>query len=187
MTMGMSARDERQGNARTNAFYEFGKGAARLLVKDEGPRIAAISLDGWDTHAREGAGNGRLADLLRGMDGMLHVMRAELGAVWRETVVVVVTEFGRTARENGTAGTDHGTATSALLLGGAVKGGRIIADWPGLAENKLHEGRDLAPTTDLRAVLKGVLRDHLDVSERDLATLVFPGSLGVRPLDGLIT
>jgi uncharacterized protein (DUF1501 family) len=187
MTMGMSAREERQGNARTNAFYEFGKGAARLLVKDEGPRIAAISLDGWDTHAREGAGNGRLADLLRGMDGMLHVMRAELGAVWRETVVVVVTEFGRTARENGTAGTDHGTATSALLLGGAVKGGRIIADWPGLAENKLHEGRDLAPTTDLRAVLKGVLRDHLDVSERDLATLVFPGSLGVRPLDGLIT
>jgi uncharacterized protein (DUF1501 family) len=97
-----------------------------------------------------------------------------------------VTEFGRTAAENGTHGTDHGTATAAFLLGGAVKGGRIIADWPGLKPGSLYDGRDLAPTTDLRAVLKGVLRDHLELSERDLATIVFPDSLAIRPMAGLV-
>jgi uncharacterized protein (DUF1501 family) len=101
-------------------------------------------------------------------------------------VVVLVTEFGRTARINGTDGTDHGTATVALLAGGALKGGHVIADWPGLKPADLYEDRDLRPTTDLRAVLKGVLKDHLRVEERTLAETVFPGSKNVKPLPGLV-
>ena len=107
-------------------------------------------------------------------------------ARWRDTVVVVATEFGRTARINGTEGTDHGTGTIALLAGGAVKGGRVISDWPGLKPASLYEGRDLAPTTDLRAVLKGVLRDHLGLAERMLAQAVFPDSAPVKGIQGLV-
>jgi uncharacterized protein (DUF1501 family) len=101
-------------------------------------------------------------------------------------VVAVVTEFGRTARHNGTEGTDHGTATVALLAGGAVKGGRVIADWPGLRDADLYQQRDLKPTTDLRAVLKGVLRDHVRVDDKALASAVFPDSAGVKPMSGLV-
>jgi uncharacterized protein (DUF1501 family) len=106
--------------------------------------------------------------------------------VWSDTAIVVMTEFGRTARANGTDGTDHGTATAAFLMGGAIRGGRVVADWPGLKETQLYQQRDLAATTDLRAVIKGVLRDHLGLSERTLGTAVFPDSLSVRPLDGLV-
>jgi len=109
-----------------------------------------------------------------------------MGEAWRETVVAVVTEFGRTARINGTNGTDHGTGTIALLAGGALKGGRVIADWPGLKNANLYEGRDLAATTDLRAVLKGLLKDHLRVTDRALAGNVFPGSADVKPMTGLV-
>jgi uncharacterized protein (DUF1501 family) len=110
-----------------------------------------------------------------------------MGPAWNETVVVLITEFGRTARINGDDGTDHGTGTVALLTGGALQGGRVIADWPGLKPNDLHENRDLKPTTDLRAVLKGVLRDHLRLDERALATTIFPGSDDVKPISGLLT
>ena len=120
------------------------------------------------------------------LDGALTTLRDVLDPVWDDTVVAVVTEFGRTARVNGSEGTDHGTATAAFLLGGAVKGGRVLADWPGLAEGQLYDGRDLAPTVDLRAVFKGIARDHLGVDERTLASQVFPDSIGVRPLDGLV-
>ena len=109
-----------------------------------------------------------------------------MGPAWRETIVALVTEFGRTARINGTDGTDHGTGTIALLAGGAVNGGRVIADWPGLRAPNLHEGRDLAPTSDLRAVLKGVLRDHLGIAERVLGQSVFPDSAQVKPAQGLV-
>jgi uncharacterized protein (DUF1501 family) len=109
-----------------------------------------------------------------------------MGPAWQETVVALVTEFGRTARINGTDGTDHGTATVALLAGGALKGGRVIADWPGLKEADLHDKRDLKATTDLRAVLKGLLRDHLRVEDRVLAADVFPGSDGVTAMEGLV-
>ena len=105
---------------------------------------------------------------------------------WRETVVAIVTEFGRTARINGTDGTDHGTATAALMAGGALKGGRVVADWPGFKLAKLHDGRDLKPTTDLRAVLKGLLKDHLRVDDVVLATKVFPDSAAVKPMAGLL-
>ena len=137
------------------------RGAAKLMAADDGPRIAALAFDGWDTHANEGGPVGRLAQLLSGLDGALAEFESGLGERWRDTVVVVATEFGRTARINGTEGTDHGTGTIALLAGGAVKGGRVISDWPGLKPASLYQARDLAPTTDLRAVIKGVLRDHL--------------------------
>jgi uncharacterized protein (DUF1501 family) len=162
------------------------RGAAKLMAADDGPRIAALAFDGWDTHANEGGPVGRLAQLLSGLDGALSEFQGGLGERWRDTVVVVATEFGRTARINGTEGTDHGTGTIALLVGGAVKGGRVIADWPGLKASNLYEGRDLAPTTDLRAALKGVLRDHLGLAEGVLAERVFPDSAQVKPMQGLV-
>src|SRR5207302_8752388 len=142
--------------------------------------------DGWDTHADEGALNGRLAALLGALDGAIAAIETNMGAAWSETVVAVITEFGRTARINGTEGTDHGTGTVAFLAGGALKGGRVVADWPGLKQAQLYEERDLKPTTDLRAVLKGLLRDHLRVDEGALASTVFPDSIGVAPIAGLV-
>jgi len=162
------------------------RGAAKLMAGDDGPRIAALAFDGWDTHANEGGAVGRLAQLLGGLDGALAEFESGLGTRWRDTVVVVATEFGRTARINGTDGTDHGTGTIALVAGGAVKGGRVISDWPSLKPASLYEGRDLAPTTDLRAVFKGLLHDHLGIAERVLADSVFPDSAAVRPMQGLV-
>ena len=167
-------------------FLESAGAAAKFLARSDGPRIGALAFDGWDTHANEGATNGRLAALLGALDGAIAAVESGMGEAWRDTVVAVVTEFGRTARINGTDGTDHGTATVALLAGGALKGGRVVADWPGLAANKLYEGRDLRPTTDLRGVMKGVLRDHLRVSDGALATAVFPDSAAARPTRGLV-
>ncbi|MGB6078688.1 MAG: DUF1501 domain-containing protein [Xanthobacteraceae bacterium] len=162
------------------------RGVAKLMAEEDGPRIAALAFDGWDTHANEGGPVGRLAQLLSGLDGAFAEFESGLGAHWRDTAIVVATEFGRTARINGTQGTDHGTGTVALLAGGAVKGGRVIADWPGLKTANLYQNRDLAPTTDLRAVLKGLLRDHLGISERVLAGSVFPDSAAVKPMQGLL-
>ncbi|MET0313046.1 MAG: DUF1501 domain-containing protein, partial [Hansschlegelia sp.] len=162
-------------------FVELARGAARLMADGDGPRVAALSYDGWDTHTQEGAGDGRLTRLLGGLDLALDALKSGMGDAWKDTAVVVVTEFGRTARENGADGTDHGNGAAAFLLGGAVKGGRVIADWPGLKERDLLDNRDLMPTTDLRAVLKGVLQDHLGVPAGVLAERVFPGSAGVAP------
>jgi uncharacterized protein (DUF1501 family) len=162
------------------------KGAAKLMAADDGPRIAALAFDGWDTHANEGGAVGRLAFLLGGLDGAFDEFQSGLGDKWRDTAIVVATEFGRTARINGTDGTDHGTGTIALLAGGAIKGGQVISDWPGLKQAQLYEGRDLKPTTDLRGVLKGLLRDHLGLSESVLNDAVFPESNQAKPMTGLI-
>ena len=160
--------------------------AARMMSADDGPRVAAMAFDGWDTHVNEGGPIGRLAQLLGGLDDAFAAFERELGPSWKDTAIVAVTEFGRTVEINGTTGTDHGTATAAFLVGGAVAGGRVVADWPGLKTGDLHEGRDLKPTLDLRSVLKGVLADHLGLSAGVLGTKVFPESLGVRPMAGLI-
>jgi len=160
--------------------------AARIMARPDGPRIAAISYGGWDTHNDQGTLEGRLGRGLAALDAALGALRDGLQPVWRDTVVAVVTEFGRTVRVNGSRGTDHGVGTVALLLGGAVRGGRVVADWPGLAERQLFERRDLTPTLDLRAVLKGVLAEHLDLEPRLLGTTIFPGSETVTPLQGLI-
>jgi uncharacterized protein (DUF1501 family) len=174
------------GTNNAGAMRLVARGAAKLMAADDGPRIAALAFDGWDTHANEGGPVGRLAQLLSGLDGALAEFESGLSERWRDTVVVVATEFGRTARINGTQGTDHGTGTIALLAGGAVKGGRVISDWPGLKPASLYEGRDLAATTDLRAVFKGVLRDHLGLAERVLAQAVFPDSAAVKAMTGLV-
>jgi uncharacterized protein (DUF1501 family) len=175
------------GPGQARAYFADAAGtAAKFLARADGPRVGALALDGWDTHNNEGIANGRLSQLLSSLDAALGAVETNMGPAWRETVVVLVTEFGRTARINGTDGTDHGTATVALLAGGALKGGRVIADWPGLKPANLYENRDLKPTTDLRAVLKGLLKDHLRIDERSLAETVFPGSKDVKAIAGLI-
>jgi uncharacterized protein (DUF1501 family) len=167
-------------------FADAAGAAAKFLARTEGPRVGALALDGWDTHVNEGILKGRLANLLGALDGAIAEIETNMGDAWRETAVVLVTEFGRTARINGNDGTDHGTATVAILAGGALKGGRVLADWPGLKDADLYEHRDLRATTDLRAVLKGLLKDHLLVADRALAANVFPDSGTVEPLPGLL-
>lgn len=167
-------------------FVETAEAAARFLGSADGPRIGVLSYNGWDTHANAGVLKGVLANRLGGLDAAIKAFAERIGPAWKDTVVVVVTEFGRTARVNGTDGTDHGTATCALLIGGAVKGGRVLAEWPGLSDGALHQGRDLKPTRDLRSVLKGVMRDHLGLGDRILADKVFPSSGSIAASDGLI-
>jgi uncharacterized protein (DUF1501 family) len=175
------------GIDRVRAYFADAAGtAAKYLARPDGPRVGALAFNGWDTHINEGVASGLLADLLGALDGAIHAAETGMAAAWRHTVVAVVTEFGRTARINGTQGTDHGTGTVAMLIGGALKGGRVVADWPGLKASDLHENRDLKPTADLRAVLKGLLRDHLRVDDRVLAEAVFPGSEAVKPMSGLV-
>jgi uncharacterized protein (DUF1501 family) len=175
------------GPGQVRAYFSEAAGtAAKFLSKPDGPRVGALALDGWDTHFNEGIAQGRLSQLLGALDDALAAIKTNMGPAWPETVVALATEFGRTARINGTEGTDHGTATVTLLVGGALKGGRVIAGWPGLKPVNLYQDRDLKPTTDLRAVLKGVLRDHLRADEKALAQTVFPGSDAVKPLAGLV-
>jgi uncharacterized protein (DUF1501 family) len=167
-------------------FNDVAVTAAKYLARPDGPRVGAVGVSGWDTHINEGASGGMLANLLGALDATVPAFEQNMGDVWKETVVVFITEFGRTARINGTDGTDHGTGTVAWIIGGAVKGGRVIADWPGLKDADLYEERDLKATIDLRAVLKGVLQDHLRVDQRALAATVFPGSDDVKPMAGLV-
>ncbi len=159
--------------------------AGKMLADPNGPRIAVFDAQGWDTHAGQGAAKGRLANALGGLSGSLVALRRSLGPAWKDTIVVMATEFGRTAHVNGTGGTDHGTATAALLAGGAVSGGKVLGKWPGLSEGRLYQGRDLMPTTDLRAVLKTVLREHLRIPQDRLETIVFPNSGDARPIAGI--
>jgi uncharacterized protein (DUF1501 family) len=156
------------------------------MLEPNGPQIAAVSLDGFDTHANQGAADGQLATRLRGLDAALDGLSSGLGPEWKNTVVVVATEFGRTARMNGTKGTDHGTASTALVLGGSLKRGGIIGDWPTLQQARLFENRDTAPTLDMRGLFKGVLAEQLGVDRHALDTTVFPDSAGVAPVAGLV-
>ena len=160
--------------------------AAELMRSDGGPEIAVIEASGWDTHANQGGAKGALATRLAGLDNALKTLADGLGPLWPQTAVLVVTEFGRTAAINGTRGTDHGTGGCAFLLGGAVRGGQMIADWPGLGPKALLENRDLRPTLDLRSVFKAVLDEHMHVDAQRIAKQVFPDSSGARPLQGLI-
>lgn len=175
---------EMGGAARgTGALPAAASALGKLLAAADGPRVATFEIGGWDTHAAQ---NARLAQMLKALDDSLAALREALGASWRRTAVAVITEFGRTAHRNGTGGTDHGTAGVAMLLGGAIDGGRVLGTWPGLAEDRLHQGRDLAPTTDLRAVLKGVLLAHLGIPRDGLERNVFPASGDARAMDGLV-
>lgn len=177
--------NKRRGNqaAQVKALM---RSTARFLTANNGPRIAVVEAGGWDTHANQGAASGSLANKFKGLDDALGELHEGMGETWSDTVVVVATEFGRTVKVNGTRGTDHGTATAALMLGGAIDGGRVIAKWPGLSSRDLYEGRDLYPTMDLRSVFKGILAQHLGISESHIETAVFPDSGSAPLLDGLI-
>ena len=178
-------KTRRRGNDTEQLKSAFAS-AAKFLTTDDGPTIAVLEAGGWDTHANQGAATGNLSNRIAGLDEGIGALQKGMGEYWQKTVVVVVTEFGRTVRVNGTRGTDHGTATAAILVGGAVKGGKVIADWPGLSNSDLYEGRDLYPTTDLRGVFKGILRNHLALPERHIEETVFPGSSSATPIANII-
>jgi len=156
--------------------------AAKMLLGD-GARIAMIETNGWDTHSGQ---RGRLNAQLRDLDQMLAALKAGLAAEWANTLVVVATEFGRTVHPNGTGGTDHGQASAAMLLGGAVRGGTVLADWPGLSLAALYEGRDLKPTTDLDALIGGALAQHYGIEPARLMPSLFPDSRGTAFAQPLI-
>jgi uncharacterized protein (DUF1501 family) len=170
-----------KGGARY-AFPALATAAGTMLKAPDGPRIAALELGGWDTHTAQ---TNRLVQPLTQLDTGIDALRTSLGDAWAQTVVMVMTEFGRTARMNGTRGTDHGTATVAFMAGGAVAGGKVVANWPGLGSGQLFEDRDLAPTTDLRSVAKGILTAHLGLNQASLSA-VFPGGEPAQPLRGLV-
>jgi uncharacterized protein (DUF1501 family) len=156
--------------------------AGEMLSAAQGPRIAVLEMGGWDTHANQMNPNGALANNLRTLDAALAALRESLGSAWRHSVVLVATEFGREVAVNGTMGSDHGSGGAAFVLGGAVAGGRVITDWPGLSTSQRHEGRDLRVTTDLRSVMKGVLADHLKLPTAAIENSVLPGSAAVKKM-----
>ena len=165
-----------------NAFPALAAATGAMLAAPDGPRIAAMELGGWDTHSAQA---NRLPGPLKQLDAGLVALKTALGPAWKQTAVLVMTEFGRTARINGTGGTDHGTGGVAFVLGGSVKGGRLLANWPGLGAGRLFEDRDLAPTMDLRAVAKGVLAAHLGLGASALEQ-VFPDSGSAAAVKGLV-
>jgi uncharacterized protein (DUF1501 family) len=156
--------------------------AARLLSVPGGARIAMIETGGWDTHAQQ---RSRLTGQLRGLDGMVGALKQGLGPLWADTMVLVATEFGRTVKVNGTQGTDHGTASMAMLLGGTVQGGRVVTDWPGLSNAALHEGRDLRPTLDLATLIGSAVAGHFGIEGRRAIAALFPEAQSAREMDGL--
>lgn len=180
---GMNAMGRGRGGVQVE---QVARTAANFLVQPGGPSVAMFDTTGWDTHANQGADKGALALRLTALDAGLKALRDGLGESWDRTVVLVATEFGRTAAINGTRGTDHGTGAAAFLLGGAVRGGRVLGDWPGLKSSQLYQGRDLMPTTDLRSLMKSVLRDHLQVPQKQLDAEVFPDSSAAAYLPNLV-
>jgi uncharacterized protein (DUF1501 family) len=168
-----------------NDVKALGAAISKFMTAPDGPDVVALALDGFDTHAGQGASTGQLATRLTYVDQLFAGLKTGLGPEWKNTTVVMATEFGRTARINGTLGTDHGTASTVLLAGGALKPGGIVGDWPTLAQNSLFENRDLAPTIEVRSIFKGLLRDHMGVDRARLDTVVFPDSNSVAPCDGL--
>jgi uncharacterized protein (DUF1501 family) len=183
---GLAARAARRGGD-ARQLAETVRTAAAFLTRPDGPKVAVLETRGWDTHANQGDATGQLALRLGVLDGAMRQLRGALGPAWKNTAVLMVTEFGRTAAVNGTRGTDHGTGAAAFLLGGAVAGGRVHADWPGLSARALYQGRDLAPTTDLRGVLKGLLVEHLAVPADAIEKSVFPDSNSARAQRDLTT
>lgn len=156
--------------------------AGQLLARADGPRIAVIESQGWDTHFDQSS---RLTRLFKQLDGSVQYLKSGLDPVWDKTVIMIVSEFGRTVAENGNRGTDHGTGGLVMLAGGAVKGGRVAGDWPGLENRSLYEGRDLMPVNSCEAIFKAMLMSHLGVSDTHIAERVFPGDR-TAPMSGLL-
>lgn len=182
----IGARDIAGGIAGSDGHkvpMELGKLAAGFLARADGPRIAMIETNGWDTHSAQ---NSRLAAQLRNLDTLVAALRKGLGEAWTQTTILVATEFGRTVVANGTGGTDHGTASAAMLLGGAVRGGRIVTDWPGLAPSDLLENRDLRPTLGLDALVAHACAESFQLDPERTARILFPSSLREKTLPQLL-
>lgn len=167
---------------RNKEFEKTAKTAATLLARSAGPRIAVIEALGWDTHFGQIR---RLNDLLGQLARGIMALRDGLGDNWRKTAIIAISEFGRTAAENGTRGTDHGTGGLAILAGGAVQGGKIGGKWPGLSPDRLYENRDLRPTTAAESIFKAALTDHMGLSQNFVEDTVFPNSRSTQPLSGV--
>ncbi|HEX7390456.1 MAG TPA: DUF1501 domain-containing protein [Acidiphilium sp.] len=174
--------DSATHHPREHGFPALARAAGTLLAAQGGPRIAAFQLEGWDTHGNQMP---VLHESLANLDAGIAALRTALGENWRTTTVLTITEFGRTARVNGTRGTDHGTATVAFLAGGAVSGGKVRATWPGLADRQLFQNRDLAPTADIRSLAKGVIAGQFGLEDVALAR-IFPDSAAAAPMAGLL-
>lgn len=174
-----------RGRARRDGAVALMTAAARILRAEGGPNVAAMELSGWDTHANQGLAGGALDRLLGQLAEGLTTFRAEMGPAWEATTLVVMTEFGRTARPNGTRGTDHGTAGAGFILGPRLARSAVVADWPGLGPGALFEGRDVKPTLDTRALLKTALTGTFDLTTAQLDR-VFPGASAARALAGLM-
>ena len=175
-----------KGLQNAGAMKNTVEAVGKILSDPKGPRICTIELGGWDTHAQQGVDKGILANNFAALDAGFGAMKEALGEHWKKTVVVAATEFGRTVAQNGTAGTDHGTASCVFVLGGAVNGGRVLGQWPGLGSSQLYQNRDLRPTTDLRQIAKAVLTEHLKLPSGDVDARVFPGSSDMRALEGIV-
>lgn len=178
----MKAGDSMNGGQNGQKGAVAGSLAAKMLL-GAGARVAMIETNGWDTHSGQ---RGRLAAQLRELDQTVAALKTGLGTEWSNTLVVIATEFGRTARPNGTGGTDHGQGSAAMLLGGAVAGGKVIADWPGLADANLYDGRDLKPTIDLDALIASALSQHYALEPRRVMASLFPESRGSALREPLI-
>jgi uncharacterized protein (DUF1501 family) len=179
---GMASGQMQNGEKRQNDAA-LGKIAAGFLANPKGPRVAMIETSGWDTHSGQ---NERLDRQLRGLDALIGGLKEGMGSAWSKTVVLVATEFGRTVAANGTGGTDHGTASAAMLLGGAVQGGRIVSDWPGLATSKLFEGRDLQPTLDLDVLISSVCAQTFQLDTALAQKMMFPYAIGKPSMSPLL-
>lgn len=183
---GAAMGDTQRVDGQQEAYLQLADTAAGMLTTPDGPRIAVMDAPGWDTHIGQGTNDGALSRSLTGLNDVLARLGDGLAPVWRDTAIMIVTEFGRTVHPNGSGGTDHGTATAAVLAGGAVNGGQVIADWPGLGTNRLYENRDLAPTTDIRSLFKAVLARHYGLPLDALDRVVFPNSAAAPALNELL-
>ena len=164
------------GEANAQAFAGMMKTAAGFMTRQDGARLATIDVTGWDTHANQGTDKGRFAQVLGTLSSGVEAYRAGMGQAWNDSAVLMLTEFGRTVRGNGTGGSDHGTGSVAFLAGGGVQGGRVIGEWPGLAENQLYQNRDLYPANDMRSLLKSVLVQHLAIPDLIVGQTILPQS-----------
>lgn len=178
-------KDEKMNTKQGQSFPILAEKAGQFLAKETGPRLATLEMGGWDTHIQQGTEGGRLSENLEVLNRGIEALKSSLGPAWSKTTIVAMTEFGRTAHMNGNRGTDHGTASVVLLMGGRVQGG-IYGDWPGLADANLYQNRDLMPTTDIRSIMKGVLNNLYGLSPATLDNDIYPGSGNARSMTGLI-
>ena len=169
-----------QGAPSPVGFADEAKNLGRLMARDPGLKVAFIALGGWDTHINQGSVQGQLPNRLNALGESLSTFVQALGSAYSDTVILVMSEFGRTVHENGNTGTDHGHGNVMWVMGGNVKGGKVYGQWPGLSGNELYEGRDLAVTTDFREVISVVLESQFGLTSSQLNKVIPRGPKPTR-------